>query len=62
MVECHIHGFAMAPKGMFTNTQRIFVQKKTALQNRRQSLGLDTQSCQVVMVIEKLNVTDRLAL
>ncbi len=36
--------------------------KKTALQNRCLSLGLDPQSCQVVIVIEKLYVTDRLAL
>jgi len=31
--------------------------KQTALQNRRLSLGLDPQ---VVVVVEKLNVTDRL--
>ena len=36
--------------------------KKTALQKGRLSLGLDPQSCQVVVVVEKLYVTDRLAL
>ena len=46
---------------MFPNTQKLLVQKKTALQNRRLSLGLDSQSCQVVVVVKKLYVTDRLA-
>ena len=60
--EGGLSGLGGFPKGFLPNTQQTPSRKKTALQNRRLSLGLDPQSYQVVVVVEKLYVTDRLAL